>query len=65
MTKTITLSLTETDLQALAGLIDAGVKATGIASVKSAAAMLAKLEAAVAEANASKNEPANDIQEAA
>lgn len=46
----ITLSLTESELQALAGLIDAGVKATGLASVKVAASVLAKLEAAVEEA---------------
>jgi hypothetical protein len=57
----ITLTLTEQELQALAGLIDAGVKATGLASVKTAASMLAKLEAAVAEAN----KPANDEQKEA
>ena len=52
----ITLTLTEQELQALAGLLDAGVKATGLASVKTAASMLAKLEAAVAEANAKNDE---------
>lgn len=52
----ITLTLTEQELQALAGLLDAGVKATGLASVKTAANMLAKLEAAVAEANAKAND---------
>lgn len=46
----ITLTLSEQELQALAGLIDAGVKATGLASVKVAASVLAKLEAAVEEA---------------
>lgn len=48
----ITLNLTEAELQSLAGLLDAGVKATGLASVKTAASMLAKLEEAVAAANA-------------
>lgn len=57
----ITLTLTEQELQALAGLLDAGVKATGLASVKTAASMLAKLEEAVAEAN----KPANDEQKEA
>lgn len=46
----ITISLTEPELQALSGLIDAGVRATGLGAVKSAAALLAKLEVAVAEA---------------
>lgn len=53
----ITLTLSEAELQSLAGLIDAGVKATGLASVKVAASVLAKLEAAVAEANAKAQEP--------
>lgn len=52
----ITLNLTEAELQALAGLLDAGVKATGLAGVKTAASVLAKLEAAVAEANAKNDE---------
>jgi hypothetical protein len=47
----ITLTLDQTELQALAGLLDAGVKATGLQSVKLAASLLSKLEAAVAEAN--------------
>mgnify|MGYP007090090089 CR=1 FL=1 len=47
----ITLTLTEQELQALAGLLDAGVKATGLAGVKTAASLLTKLEEAVAEAN--------------
>ena len=50
---TVTLTLNNEELQALAGLLDAGVKAVGLTSVKSAAALLVKLEAAVAEANAS------------
>ncbi len=52
---TVTLTLNNDELQALAGLLDAGVKAVGLTSVKSAAALLVKLEAAVAEAN--KSEP--------
>lgn len=52
----ITLTLTEPELQALAGLIDAGVKATGLAGVKAAAVLLSKMEAAVTAARES--EPA-------
>ena len=51
----ITLTLDQNELQALAGLLDAGVKATGLQGVKHAASILTKLEAAVAEAN--KTEP--------
>jgi len=47
----ITLTLTQAELNALAGLLDAGVKATGLQGVKHAASILTKLEAAVAEAN--------------
>lgn len=56
---TVTLTLNNEELQALAGLLDAGVKAVGLTSVKSAAALLVKLEAAVAEANnsAAEKEP--------
>ena len=50
---TVTLTLNNEELQALAGLLDAGLKATGLSAVKQAAALLVKLEAAVAEANAS------------
>lgn len=49
---TVTLTLNNEELQAIVGLLDAGVKAVGLTSVKSAAALLVKLEAAVAEANA-------------
>ena len=42
----IKLELTETEIQALAGLLDAGVKAVGLRAVKDAATLLAKLEAA-------------------
>jgi ABC-type Na+ efflux pump permease subunit len=40
------IEFTEQELQALAGLLDAGVRAVGIRSVKEAAVILAKLEAA-------------------
>ena len=52
----ITIELTEAELQSLAGLIDAGVKTLGLASVKQAASLLTKLEAAVAEVNAPKKD---------
>lgn len=42
----ITISFTEQELQALAGLLDAGVKAVGLRGVKEAAALLTKLEEA-------------------
>lgn len=41
-----TLTLTSAELQALAGLLDAGVKAVGLRAVKDAAPLLDKLEAA-------------------
>jgi hypothetical protein len=44
-----TLELTDTEIQALAGLLDAGVKALGLRAVKDAASLLEKLEAATAE----------------
>jgi hypothetical protein len=45
----ITLELTNDELQALAGLLDAGVRATGLRAVKEAASLLEKLEAATKE----------------
>lgn len=45
----ITLTLTEQEIQALAGLLDAGVKAVGLRAVKDAASLLEKLEAATQE----------------
>ena len=39
------IELTDQELQALAGLLDAGVKALGIRAVKDAATILEKLEA--------------------
>lgn len=47
----ITLTLTNEELQALAGLIDAGVRATGLRAVKDAATLLEKIEKAAAEAS--------------
>ena len=44
----ITLQLTEQEIQALAGLLDAGVKAVGLRAVKDAASLLEKLEEATA-----------------
>jgi len=41
-----TLKLTDNEMQALAGLLDAGVKAIGLRAVKDAAPILEKLEAA-------------------
>lgn len=49
---TVTITLSQDELTALAALLDAGVKATGLQGVKQAAAILTKLEAAVSEANA-------------
>ena len=40
------LELTDQELQALAGLMDAGVKALGLRAVKDAASLLTKLEEA-------------------
>ncbi len=56
--KTGNLVLNEQKLQALLGLIDAGIRATGIRSVKDAAVLIADLEAVQAEMN--KEEPDND-----
>ena len=44
----IKLEFTEAEFQALAGLIDAGVRATGLRSVKEAAVIVNKLEQAAA-----------------
>ena len=48
----ITLTLDQNEVQALGALLDAAVKATGIQGAKAAVPLFAKLEAAVAEANA-------------
>ena len=52
----ITITLTQEEIQALGALIDAAVKATGIQGAKAAVPLYAKLEAAVAEANAKPQE---------
>ena len=52
----ITVTFTEAELQALVGLLDAGVRGTGIRSVKEAAILLAKLEEAAAPLSSGKNE---------
>lgn len=56
---TVTITLSQDELTALAGLLDAGIKATGLQGVKQAAAILTKLEAAVAEANNSEQKDDN------
>jgi hypothetical protein len=56
---TITVTLDNHDLQALSALLDAAVKATGMQGAKAAVPLYAKLEAAVAEANAKKQEQTN------
>lgn len=45
-----TLKLTEQEIKALAGLIDSGVRALGLASVKDASQLLDKIQAATPEA---------------
>lgn len=50
----VTISFDQTELNNLASLLDVAVKAGGIAAAKPALAIMAKLEAAVAEANAPK-----------
>ncbi len=58
----ITITLTNEELQALGALLDAAVKATGIQGAKAAVPLYAKLEAAVAEANAPKSNVTPDFQ---
>jgi len=50
----VTISFDQNELNNLASLLDAAVKAGGIAAAKPALAIMAKLEAAVAEVNAPK-----------
>ena len=59
----LNLTLNNEELQSLTALLDAGVKATGLQSVKSAAALLTKLEEAVADANKPKPAPAEQETE--
>jgi hypothetical protein len=54
------LSLTPEELQALAGLLDAGVKAVGLRAVKDAASLLVKLEAAQAAATVDEPKKENE-----
>lgn len=49
MQKTVTIELPETLLQPLAGLIDAGVRASGLRAVKDAALILDAIERSMAE----------------
>ena len=56
--KKVTIELTERELGALSGLIDNGVKASGLRSVKDAAAILIKLEKALDDLN---KEPADEV----
>ena len=51
MEKSIKVEYTQDEINTLVSLMDAGVKATGLPSVKGAAHLFAKLEAAVAEVN--------------
>ena len=55
---TITITLSQDELTALAGLLDAGIKATGLQGVKQAAAILTKLEEAVKAANETEHKEA-------
>lgn len=47
----LVVTFTQEDLNAIAALLDAAVKATGIQGAKAAMPLVAKLEQAVAEAN--------------
>ena len=49
----IKIALTKEELEALAGLLDAGVKALGLRAVKDAASLLVKLEAAAQQKDSS------------
>jgi hypothetical protein len=62
MEPAITITLTQDEIQALGALLDAAVKATGIQGAKAAVPLYAKLEAAVAEANAPKSNVTPDFK---
>ena len=47
----IAITLSQDELNTLIGLLDAGVKSTGLQNVKHAAAILIKIELAVEKAN--------------
>lgn len=53
----IKIELTQDELNALVGLLDAGVKSVGLSAVKTAASLLLKLEVAVAEENKKQDAP--------
>ena len=55
----LTVTFTQEELNALGALLDAAVKATGIQGAKAALPIIAKLEAAVAEANKPKEDTDN------
>ena len=55
----VNISFSSSELQALGALLDAAVKATGIQGAKAALPIIAKLEAAVAEANKPKEDTDN------
>lgn len=63
----INISLNNEELQALGVLLDAAVKAGGMAAAKAAVPLFEKLEKAVAEFNAANaaNNPAQEEKEAA
>ena len=52
----VTVTLSQDEINALSALLDAGVKAVGLNAVKPAAALLMKLEAAVAAASKPKED---------
>lgn len=56
MEPTVNIDFNSSELQALGALLDAAVKATGMQGAKAAVPLYEKLEAAVAEANAPKQE---------
>ena len=58
----ITVTFSQDDLNTLAALLDAAVKASGIQGAKAAVPLYAKLEAAVAEANAPKSNVTPDFK---
>ncbi len=52
----VNVTFTQDELNSLAALLDAAVKATGLQGARAAIPLIDKLEQAVAEANASKQE---------
>lgn len=60
----VTLTLNEANLQALVGLLDAGIKATGLGGVKAGAVILAEIEAAVEAAKKAQSDNVIQLPEA-